>query len=152
MARHIQLDRFVFTYSAFFGLAAAVVVSVSGNLASAQIINPAYSDQLTISRLTRSDPDGIVSNLGNVSQMVMHPNGRQVFVASYLYGIVRFDYGTNEFGLPTMTNATEIWRDDPPGDQNVRGSIGLAFRQIPSWGRSCISMKRCQTLVDMILR
>ena len=131
MIRHYHLRQLVCI--AFLGLAAIAFGMADCNSVSAQTIDPAFADSLTLSVLAPSNAGG-VSNLGNIGQMVMHPDGEHLFVASYTYGIVRYDYGKDASGMPTLSNATEIWRNDPPGDQDVRGSIGLAFHQDPALG------------------
>src|SRR5262245_48274275 len=102
--------------------------------ASAQTINPAYASQMTLSFVVSNDPPGNVPFMGNITQMAMHPNGQQLFVASYDLGIVRFNYSISlTTGVTSLTNATLIWRNQI-SDFGISGSLGLAFHQDPLLG------------------
>jgi glucose/arabinose dehydrogenase len=111
---------------ACLGLAAIALKSWTCDLAIAQTINPTYSDGLTIAKIAPS--------LQNIAQMALSPDASHLFVASYEYGIVQYDFAIGANGVPILSNPADVWRNAPPGDQGIRGSLGLAFHQDPVLG------------------
>jgi hypothetical protein len=108
----------------------AVVLATVGlvtRFAGGQTINPAYAGQMSLTNV-RFD------FLGDVAQMALHPDGTQLFVASYQYGIFRYDFSINTNSKQiSLSNPTLVWQNSTV-DLGIRGSIGMAFHRDPVLG------------------